>query len=149
SGIADRTCICDAMTGRLIREFPAPAWSLAFSADGAMLASAGYEDRTIHVWDVAGGQERNHFKGHTNRVFSLAFTPDGGGLISASADTTALLWDLTGLRKEVRLPALQLTPEQRMEHWRALAGADAARAHRAIWTLAADPHSAAFLSKQM
>jgi WD40 repeat protein len=36
----------------------------------------------------------HEFPGHSGGVFALAFTPDGKRLISGSADTTALVWDV-------------------------------------------------------
>ncbi|MDE0468725.1 MAG: WD40 repeat domain-containing protein [Candidatus Poribacteria bacterium] len=33
--------------------------------------------------------------GHTERVYSVAFSPDGSALANGSYDGTILLWDLT------------------------------------------------------
>jgi len=33
--------------------------------------------------------------GHANLISSLAFTPDGKGLLSASWDKSVILWDVT------------------------------------------------------
>src|SRR5207244_2880148 len=38
----------------------------------------------IKLWEVASGQEKASLKGHTNGVFSVAFSPDGKTLASAS-----------------------------------------------------------------
>jgi hypothetical protein len=68
--------------------------SVAFSPDGTRLATAGGEDKTVKVWDVATGQEVRTLKGHMGAVVSVAFSPDGTRLASASSDKTVKLWDV-------------------------------------------------------
>src|SRR5438105_1458478 len=83
--------------------------SVAFSSDGALLASAG-EDRQILVWDAATGpgryQVRLTLDGHTDTVNCLAFSPDTRLLASASADHTARLWDLSTGQEVASLAAV-------------------------------------------
>jgi serine/threonine protein kinase len=71
---------------------PSGAWSVAYSPDGARLAT-GSHDGTVKIWDARTGQELLTLKGHTAEVSSVAYSPDGARLASASGDGTAKVWD--------------------------------------------------------
>ena len=69
--------------------------SVAFHPQKQILAS-GSDDRTIKLWDINTGQCFATLQGHTDRVWSVAFSHDGKILASASdnADRTVRLWDV-------------------------------------------------------
>jgi len=67
--------------------------SLAFSADGSMLASGGY--RTIKLWRRPRDVRAATFEAASaEAVGSVAVSPDGKWLATAAADNSIKLWDL-------------------------------------------------------
>ena len=68
--------------------------SLAFSPDGKGLIS-GFQDGTVRLWDVEAQTEGTNLDGHTDRVTSVTYSPDGSLLASAGGcrDPTVRLWD--------------------------------------------------------
>lgn len=69
--------------------------NVAFSADGAAIASGSYEN-SVKVWETASGKERFTLLGHAGPVWAVAFSPDGAILASGGTDRSIRLWDLAG-----------------------------------------------------
>ena len=70
----------------------------AYSPDGALLASAGF-DCYVRLWDAATGSLLATLGGHTERVRAVAFAPDGKWLASAGDDHQVRLWDVAARRE--------------------------------------------------
>ena len=58
------------------------------------MASGGH-DATVRLWDADTGEHLRTLNGHTDEVWSVAFSPDGRTLASGSWDGTVLLWDVS------------------------------------------------------
>jgi WD40 repeat protein len=73
----------DVESGKVLRALScfAPG-SLTFSPDGRRLASRSSNE--IQVWDAASGREVSTLRGHIGDIMSMAFSPDGKWLASAS-----------------------------------------------------------------
>jgi WD40 repeat protein len=56
---------------------------LAYNKDGTRLASAS-RDKTVKIWDPAGGKELLTIKDHPREVHAVAFSPDGKWLASTT-----------------------------------------------------------------
>ncbi|GFE71671.1 AAA-like domain-containing protein [Chroococcus sp. FPU101] len=103
SGSVDGTAKLWRSDGTLLTTFAqhkAPLLSVAYTsharyADGSahtLIASAS-GDRTVKLW-LPNGTEVATLNGHSGTVNKVAFSADGRKVISASADSTAIIWDL-------------------------------------------------------
>src|SRR5262249_24070985 len=105
SGWDHRICVWEAERGSLARVLQGPGrragssvQAIALSPDGTRLAAVLYQEKEwslVHIWDLLTGRKVAALPGHRAFVTALAFSPDGRRLASGSADTTALVWDVT------------------------------------------------------
>lgn len=66
--------------------------ALAFSGDGARLASGSW-DKVVAVWDVGSGECLRTMEGHGSSVLAVAWTADGARLASTGWDEHVRVWD--------------------------------------------------------
>ena len=71
--------------------------AICFSPDGQCIA-VGMDSSDVLIWNVRTGQWVEKLMGHCDWVVSIAFTPDGMGLVSGSGDQTVKFWDMSFLR---------------------------------------------------
>jgi WD40 repeat protein len=158
AGWGEKVLLWQAETGKELHRFSIRAEgdptrlvrpALAFSPDGRVLAAVN-TPKTLHLWEVATGQEIGRCRGHQKEIGPVGFSPDGRTVATGSGDATVLVWDLTGRLRGGRLPAVELAPQKLDALWADLASADAARAQRAVWTLVCGaPQSVPFLEKNL
>jgi WD40 repeat protein len=78
---------------------------VSFSPNGQQIASAGRDDHTVKLWKRDGTllrtfagcpQGTQTCKGHTDRVRSVSFSPNGAILATAGDDNQIKFWTLNG-----------------------------------------------------
>ena len=99
-GLGGRVEIWNAETRRLRNSWSTDrsfGFSAALSADGAWLATTGGladSENVVSLWDSASGELIGSFLGHKQSVRSVAFSPDGRTLATASDDGSLKLWNV-------------------------------------------------------
>jgi RNA polymerase sigma factor (sigma-70 family) len=112
--------------------------SCAFSPDLRIVAGSTDMSRILRFWDVLTGKELGAFQGHQGYIKSIAFSPDGKQVVTGSEDTTALIWDVSGL-PSAQPAVVDLTNEEAQTLWSRLLTDDAAEACGIMGQLASAP----------
>jgi len=69
--------------------------SVAISPIDGLCVAAGSLDKIVRLWDTRTGQLLERFDGHTDSVYSVAFSNDGKSIVSGSLDKTLKIWDIS------------------------------------------------------
>lgn len=98
-------------------EAPAPSRSVAAHAgwvrgmavapDGRTVATCG-NDKLVKLWSIDDGSLLRTMPGHERLVYSVAFHPTGGSLVSADLHGKLIEWDLATGKERRRLEAAKL-----------------------------------------
>jgi hypothetical protein len=87
-------------TGEVVNRFDSPngVAALALSADGKRVlcgcASVAMKDPSVLLWDADTGQRIASFRGHSDTVLSVAFSPEERFLASGGADKRVFRWQI-------------------------------------------------------
>jgi WD40 repeat protein len=87
-----------------VLELPRSAGEIAFSPDGATLATTEGDRGTVRLWGPASGNQKAVLDACAGVALQLAFSPDGRILASANNDHYVVLIDCASGKETARLP---------------------------------------------
>lgn len=98
------------------------------------------------AWYLGGKPDPVILQGHRGVVNSVYFSADSRKLLTASADSTMLVWDLN---RYLPLPATPLNEAGLGKLWQDLTDPEATKAYQAVQRLAQQPQAAKWLGNQI
>jgi WD40 repeat protein len=87
-------------------EYREPLQGVAFSPDGSQLVSGAYFSGVVQLWDRNTGEAFGTFIGHSDKIWSVDYSPLGDRVASSSLDSTVKIWNVTTKRLETTLSEL-------------------------------------------
>jgi len=105
----DRKVYVVSMSDQLIAKFSRPeepvelTWDVSFDSTVKYFAQGSF-DGTIYVWNLEQPEQPILFKGHTDIIYTHAFSLDGKRLVSGAKDGTVRVWDVESIKEIARLP---------------------------------------------
>ncbi|HZZ80657.1 MAG TPA: hypothetical protein VFE62_19295 [Gemmataceae bacterium] len=122
----------DAKDQRLCEGHTSAICSLAFSGDGRMLLTGGF-DRTARLWEAFSGRQIALCKGHVGPVTGVGLARDSRSFYSGSADTTIFAWNVPGIATNGKLPEVTLSYQEIEKAWDTLSSEETSQAHDVLW----------------
>jgi WD40 repeat protein len=80
-------------------------FNLAFSPDDQYLASVGFSDGTVQLWDAVSGAKLHDALPARPPLTGVAFTPDSRRVVAAGYDSEVRMWDVATGRLAITLRA--------------------------------------------
>jgi WD40 repeat protein/cellulose biosynthesis protein BcsQ len=80
-----------------------PETEMELAAIAAEVGRILSEDETLKIWGAESGTELATLRGHSDRVWACAYSPDGQRIVSASEDETLKIWDADSLEEMATL----------------------------------------------
>jgi WD40 repeat protein len=140
-GGKDNLLIWDAGSRETLHEISLkPLWAvvdIAFSSDGKLMATRERRitKRTVvGIWEVSTAQKIAELVGSGDEITSVAFVPGTFLLVTASADGTAVVWDLSRM-PEIKGSTRLLSDMEAGQLWNVLREPDARMGFRAVCRL--------------